>query len=103
MLSLTASAKIDIIETRKVKLLTAFVKPGVRQYIIYMQDPKKPNIIRFWYWSKDIKPEIRGREEVITNKQSSITGDTLSYRSLYSVNRASEFLPLFHSETGGEN
>lgn len=62
---------------------------------------KNRKLLRFWYWSTNIRREVRGGEKVVTNTQSWLGGDTLAYRSMYSVNRASDFLPLFHSETIG--
>lgn len=102
LFSLGASAQIDTIGKGKSRLLTTKVKPGLRQYIIYMQDPAKSKTITFWFWSRNIRREVRGGENVITNTQTWIGGDTIAYRSMYSVNRANDFSPLFHSETAGK-
>jgi len=95
-----ASAQIDTISFKNGhQLNTANLKTGLKQYLVYFQQPKQPKTLRFWYWLRDIQKETRNGEQVFTTSQHWFGGDTLSYRACYSVNSAANFAPLYHMET----
>jgi len=99
-----ASAQTDTIRVADKRLNTAALKPGLRQYMVYFQSPKKKNSIGFWLWLRDTRIESRNGEKVFVTSQHWYGSDTTSYRTVYSVNRVSDFSPLYHSETvGGKN
>jgi len=99
LISLAVSAQVDTIRLKDKRLNTAYLKPELRQFLVYFQFPNSPKTLRFWYWLRDIKKETRNGESVFTITQHWYGSDTAAYRYCYSVNRASDFAPLFHEET----
>jgi len=100
LLAGTANAQVDTINFKKGhQLSTANLKPGLKQYLVYFQQPKQVKTLRFWYWLRDIKKETRNGQAVFTTNQHWFGGDTLSYRACYSVNSMADFAPMYHAET----
>jgi hypothetical protein len=104
LLAVTASATkaqglVDTITPKSGKLITAALKPGLRQYLVYGQTPVKDKVLALSYWVRDIKTSLRNGEKVILISQHWYSADTLSYRTVYSVNRAVDFAPLYHTQT----
>jgi hypothetical protein len=96
----TASAQVDTINFKKGhQLNTNRLKPGLKQYLVYFQQPKQQKSLRFWYWLRDIKTGTRNGQPVFNISQHWFGPDTLSYRVCYSVNSAANFAPLYHMET----
>jgi hypothetical protein len=100
-LSSQAQTPADTIRPDKGRLLTTALKPGLRQYLVYFQNPKTPRQLRFWYWMRDIAIETREGQKVFAITQHWYGSDTLSYRSVYSLNTADNFAPVYHSEHAG--
>lgn len=99
-----STAQIDTIRLKDKRLNTANLKPGMRQYLVYFQQPASPKQLRFWLWLRDTQIEHRKGENVFVTQQNWYGSDTTNYRSVYSVNRMSDFLPIYHSETiAGKN
>jgi hypothetical protein len=96
-----ASAQVDTIRLKDHRLNTATLKPGMRQYLVYFQMPKSAKTLRFWFWLRDTKIEARNGEKVFATTQHWYGGDTMSYRTGYSVNRVKDFSPVYHTETIG--
>jgi hypothetical protein len=94
-----ASAQVDTIRLEDHRLNTSTLKPGMRQYLVYFQMPKSPKTLRFWYWLRDTKIETRNGEKVFATTQHWYGGDTMSYRTGYSVNRVKDFSPVYYTET----
>jgi hypothetical protein len=94
-------AQNDTIRLQDKRLNTSALKPGLNQYLVYFQDPKSPKNLRFWFWLRNIQLETRNGEKVFTITQHWYTSDTATYRSIYSINKASDFAPVYHSETRG--
>ena len=94
-----AQAPADTIRPGKGHLLTTVVKPGLRQYLVYFQNPKQSRSLGFWYWMRDIQVADRGGKKVFAITQHWYGSDTLAYRSVYSLNAADDFAPLYHSES----
>src|SRR5882762_460387 len=44
----------DTIRPGKGHLMTDVLQPGLRQYLVYFQNPKQPRALNFWYWMRDI-------------------------------------------------
>jgi len=97
-------AQIDTIKVADKRLKTATLKPGMRQYLVYFQSPKKQKSMGFSLWLRDTKIESRNGESVFVTNQHWYGNDTSSYRTVYSVNRTNDFSPVYHSETvAGKN
>jgi hypothetical protein len=94
-----AQTKVDTLTPASHKLVPAALKPGVRQYLVYSQSPTRKKQLALSYWVRDIKVRERNGEKVITTTQHWYGADTLSYRQFYSVNRAADFAPIYHTET----
>jgi len=94
-----AQAPADTIRPGKGHLLTTVLKPGLRQYLVYFQNPKQSRSLGFWYWMRDIQMADRGGKKIFAITQHWYGSDTLAYRSVYSLNAADDFAPLYHSES----
>lgn len=96
--------KVDTIRLKDNRLNTASLKPGLRQYAVYFQTPKSPKVLKFWLWLRDTKTGTQNGQKVFITTQHWFGGDTASYRTVYSVNKANDFSPIYHSETiNGKN
>jgi hypothetical protein len=93
------AAKADTIRPGTGQLMTAVLKPGLRQYLVYFQYPQKADRLGFWYWMRDIAVTDKDGQRCFAITQHWYGGDSLSYRQVYSLNKASDFSPLYHSET----
>lgn len=100
---LSANAQTDTIRLKDKRLLTAVLKPGLKQYLVYFQNPKKDRNLNFSFWMRDIRLQNRGGEKVFTITQHWYGSDTSGrgYRYIYSVNRADNFAPIYHAEAIG--
>ena len=88
----------DTVRPGKGHLLTTALKPGLRQYLVTFQDPKNSRQLRFWYWMRDIDIQTHKGQKVFAITQHWYGSDTLAYRSIYSLNAADDFAPLYHRE-----
>jgi hypothetical protein len=106
LLANTATIKAQQIDTINVKkghrLNTAYLKPGLKQYIIYFQKPALTRTLSFSLWLRDIKNATRDGQQVFTISQHWFNPDSASYRTVYSVNSADNFAPLYHAESNGD-
>jgi len=93
--------QIDTIRLKDKRLNTATLKPGVRQYLVTMQSQSKPKSLYNWFWVRDTRTEQRNGEKVFVTTQHWYGSDTTAYRAVYSVNRASDFAPIYHRELAG--
>lgn len=91
-------AQGDTIRPGKGGLVTRNLKPGIRQYLVTYQDPKKDRELRFWYWVREISVGERNGRPVFFITQRWYGGDTAAYRTVYSVNDAASFAPVYHRE-----
>ena len=80
-------------------MLTEVLKPGLRQYLVYFQYPKKSDRLGFWYWTRDIAIENKDGKRCFAISQHWYGGDSMSYRKVYSLNATADFAPIYHSET----
>lgn len=98
LLSQISHAQPDTVRPGKGGLLTRQLKPGLRQYLICMQDPKSKRELGFWYWLRDIRQEKRAGGDVVVIRQRWYGSDTSTYREVYSVNSARDFAPVYFRE-----
>jgi hypothetical protein len=94
-------AQTDTIRLKDKRLITANLKPGLRQYLVYFQNLKDDRRLRMSIWMRKVGTENHNGEKLFTVNQHWYAADSASYRSVYSVNRASDFTPVYHSETIG--
>jgi len=94
----TVKAQIDTIRVKDKRLMTSVLKPGLKQYLVYYQSPKNTKNLRFWFWTRNIQKQTRNGAPVFTISQQWFGNDTTSYRAIYSVNRATDFAPVYHME-----
>ena len=94
-----AHAQIDTIRLKDKRLNTSVLKPALNQYLVYFQMPKSPKTLRFWYWLRDVKSGSKNGEKVFIISQHWYGADTNAYRRAYSINKASDFAPVYFSET----
>lgn len=99
VISLSASAQTDTIRLRDKRLLTSALKPGLKQYLVYFQDVKKKKSLGFWFWMRDIKMGEKNGGKVFAISQHWYGSDSTSSRTVYSINKAADFAPVYHSET----
>ena len=97
----SARAQVDTIRLKDQRLNTSVLKPGLNQYLVYFQDPKKKTTLRFSLWLRNIRLQDMDGEKVFTITQHWFGSDSTTYRYIYSINRASDFAPVYHSETIG--
>ncbi|TSD64039.1 hypothetical protein FFF34_015910 [Inquilinus sp. KBS0705] len=95
----SASAQTDTIRLADKRLNTAALKPGTRQYLVYFQNPKKQKSLSFMLWLRNTQISNRDGQKVFITTQHWYGNDSTSYREAYSVNRLSDFAPIYHSET----
>jgi len=98
-MGLSVSAQTDTIRLKDKRLMTSVLKPGLQQYLIYIQLFNKPKSLRFSYWMRDIQLENRNNEKVFAITQHWYSNDSVNYRSIYSLNKAADFAPIYHAET----
>lgn len=100
-LNYSAQGQTDTIRLNDQRLNTAVLTPGLNQYLVYFQDPKKKTTLRFSLWLRNIQLQDRNGEKVFTITQHWFGNDTASYRYIYSINKARDFAPIYHAETIG--
>jgi hypothetical protein len=100
MINLSAYAQVDTIRLKDKRLNTTALRPGLNQYLVYSQK-KKGKHITFSLWLRNIALENRNGEKVFAITQHWYMGDTSTYKAIaiYSLNNATDFSPMYHSET----
>src|SRR5260221_8068425 len=88
----------DTLRPGKAGLAARNLKPGLRQYLVCYQNPKSNRQLSFWYWLRDIAIEKQHGKDVFVITQQWYGSDTSTYRSVYSINQAGDFAPLYHQE-----
>lgn len=95
---LKASAQTDTITAENHKLITANLKPGLRQYLVYFQVPKQPKMLRMSLWMRNISLKKLNGTDVFVTIQHWYGQDSTGYRTFRSINRKADFAPIFHEE-----
>jgi hypothetical protein len=98
-ISFAVHAQVDTIQLKDKRLLTSFLKPALNQYLVYRQTFREPKKLRFSFWLRNVQIKERNGERVFTIDQHWYGQDTSTYYKIYSINRATDFAPIFHSET----
>lgn len=100
---LPAFAQTDTVDQQHLRLNTAFLKPGVKQYLVYFQVPSRSNWLDLSLWVREIEKTSRNNEPVFRITQHWYGSDTARYLESLSYNSVADFSPLYHAQTrGGE-
>jgi hypothetical protein len=95
-------AQTDTIRVKDKRLITSVLKPGLRQYLVYFQNPKDPRRMNLSLWLRDVAVIKRGDEKLFAITQHWFAADSNAYRAVYSLNKMADFAPVYHSETIGK-
>lgn len=98
-LEVRSQSVIDTVTPANHKLNVNALKPGLKQYLVFAQSAAKTKVLSLSYWVRDVKVGKRDGQNVIITTQHWYSADTANYRTVYSVNRAADFAPLYHTET----
>jgi hypothetical protein len=98
LLSSGVRAQVDTVRPGKGGLITRNLRPGVYQYLVTYQDPAHNRQLGFWYWVREISSGVRNGYPVFVINQRWYGSDTPAYRTVYSVNEAGSFAPIYHQE-----
>ncbi len=92
----TAMAQPDTVRVTSKHINTKYLKPGTRQYLVTISNPKNPKVLTQNLWNRNISFEqVQGKERMVI-RQNWIGTDTLSNRTLYSV-MEKDFTPVYHT------
>jgi hypothetical protein len=98
IMSTSAMAQPDTVRVTSKHINTKHLKPGTRQYLVTISNPKNPGILSQSLWNRDIRFEqVQGKERMVI-RQHWIGADTLSNRTIESV-MEKDFTPIFHTST----
>ncbi|MCC8410690.1 hypothetical protein LJ707_17240 [Mucilaginibacter sp. UR6-1] len=96
-----SAQKIDSIKAGDKNLITSQLKPGLKQYMVYFQMPARKKSVNISLWLRKVQKTTRNNEAVFITTQHWYASDTNQYRHIISVNKATDFSPLYHRETIG--
>jgi hypothetical protein len=99
--TLQLSAQVDTIKLNANRLLTNFSKPGLRQYLVYTQIPGNKKQLNLSLWLRETKRGMHNGQPVFITNQHWYGTDSTRYRTVYSLNRITDFGPIYHQETIG--
>ncbi|MBO9729543.1 MAG: hypothetical protein J7623_12975 [Chitinophaga sp.] len=102
LIAARAGAQTDTIDQRHHPLNTSLLKPGVRQYLVYFQQPQRPDMLNLSLWVREIEKTSQDNKPAFRITQHWYSDDTARYRVFHSVNSAADFSPLYHAEIKGK-
>ncbi|WP_242927447.1 DUF3108 domain-containing protein [Pontibacter vulgaris] len=98
LLFTAASAQVDTVRISAKDLKIKQLKPGTRQYLVTIQTPANPKVLRQSLWVRNISFEnFKGKERLVI-RQNWIGADTLSNRKIFSVCEK-DFTPIYQTST----
>lgn len=97
-----AYAQADTVDQRHHRLNTAFLKPGVKQYLVYFQIPSRPNMLSLSLWVREIEKTSRNNAPAFRITQHWYGEDTARYAIFTSYNSVADFSPLYHAAVRGK-
>lgn len=96
LIATTVRAQVDTISLLNHDLITAQLKPGLHQYLVYMENPKKQRLAWHSLWSREVKLKQTQGVSVIDITQHWTSADTTFNRYVYSRSRQDNFAPMYH-------
>src|SRR5579872_2261649 len=85
---LSVFGQTDTIRLKDKRMNTGYLKPGLNQYLVYVQNPKNKKVLTFSLWMRNIQIEERNGEKIFAITQHWYSVDSSRYRYIYSLNRA---------------
>ncbi|NSL86857.1 hypothetical protein ECE50_008450 [Chitinophaga sp. Mgbs1] len=102
MLASAATAQVDTIDQQHVKLNTAYLRPGIRQYLVYFQIPRQPQLLYLSLWVRQIEKTTLHNQPAFRISQQWYSQDSTRYASFTSYNSVKDFSPLYHAAVRGK-
>jgi hypothetical protein len=93
-------AQADTVYPGSRHLNPAFLKPGLKQYLVYHQRPQYKKMLQFQYWVRDISIEKKNGVDVFAIREHWYTADSNEYRTFLSLGSVKDFTPLYHAAAG---
>jgi hypothetical protein len=101
LLSLNAFCQqTDTLDLRQNKLLPENIKPGTKQYLVYIVNArgKTGNL---WLWKRTVEQGSFQGQSALIFRQKWFASDTANVRDVYSIVSAKDLQPIFHQTTFG--
>ncbi|MFD2247077.1 hypothetical protein [Pontibacter ruber] len=93
-----AYAQVDTVRITAKDLKVKQLRPGTRQYLVTVQTPANPKVLRQSLWNRNVSFEnFQGKERLVI-RQNWIGADTLSNRTIFSVCEK-DFTPIYQTST----
>jgi len=92
----TLFAQADTVYPGSRHLNTRYLKPGLKQYLVYHQWPQYNKLLLLEYWMRDVSIEKKDGAEVFAVREHWYTADTTAYRTFVSFAGEKDFVPLYH-------
>lgn len=93
-----AIAAPDTLHVKPSDLRMHQLKPGLRQYMVTIQKPDKPNVLTQSLWNREVRFEkYKGKEQLVI-RQNWIGADSIANRKLFSICNP-DFTPVYHTST----
>jgi hypothetical protein len=89
-------AQIDTIRLETNDLITAQLKPGMHQYVVYFDLARKDAMKMPSLWNRQVNIIDYKGEPAIEIIQHWYSGDTLNNRYVYSLSKKKNFEPIYH-------
>lgn len=80
----------------KAILNTQYLKPGLRQYLVYTTTPGVRKRQNMRLWQRRVSVEKRDNRKVLITEQNWLSADSAHFEHFISVNNYTDFLPLYH-------
>lgn len=93
-------AQADTVYPGSRHLNTGFLKPGLKQYLVFHQWPQNNKMLQLQYWMRDINIEKKDGVEVFAIREHWYGADSNEYRTFLSLGTVKDFTPLYHASAG---
>ena len=91
--------KLDTVKLPEQAILnTGYLKPGIRQYIVFTTDTGVQKRLDIRIWQRDISIEKSAEGDVFVTRQTWLSYDSSKFTQFLSVNNLNDFKPRFHSQ-----
>ncbi|MFB6456382.1 hypothetical protein ACE38W_14010 [Chitinophaga sp. Hz27] len=103
LLWFTRTLAQDTISPAHRPLNTGFLKPGLRQYLVYYEVKGMEKQLWMSLWNRDIRKTVIDNKQVFTTQQYWFNDDSTKFHESYSVNSVANFSPLYHQQRVGDD
>jgi hypothetical protein len=98
-----AFAQIDTLRILRNQLAASHLKPGMKQFLVYMQNPKTGNVKFLSLWNRRTEFKKMQGQDVVVISQKWFMDDSLYVRDVYSICQKDNFQPLYHYSSMPKN